>query len=128
MSGGGLTPPVSQGAPSGAIAVPDSPFLFMQQRGQDMTVGAYVQIILVMVSILAVAVAVTLFAYSTYLTSAINNKKEEMATADASFKEFPIEQMKRTSLRYNTLDTMLKSYLSVRTPLNMLEVYSFKRS
>jgi hypothetical protein len=121
MSGGGLTPPVPQGEPSGAIAVPDSPFLFMQQRGQDMTVGAYVQIILVMVSILAVAVSVTLFAYSTYLTSAINSKKEEIATRDATFKDFPIDEMKRVSLRYSTLDSLLKDYLSVRVPLKMLE-------
>lgn len=121
MSGGGLTPPIPQGEPSGAIAVPDSPFLFMQQRGQDMTVGAYVQIILVMVSILAIAVSVTLFAYSTYLTSAINSKKEEIATRDASFKDFPIDEMKRVSLRYSTLDSLLKDYLSIRTPLSMLE-------
>jgi hypothetical protein len=56
-----------------------------------------------------------------YLTSAITSKKEEIATRDASFKEFPISEMKRTSLRYSTLDTLLKDYLSIRAPLKMLE-------
>jgi hypothetical protein len=121
MSGGGLTPPAQAGAPVGAPAVPDSPFLFMQQRGQDMTIIAYVQIVLIMVSILAVAVSITLFVYSMYLTSAIASKKDEIMTRDASFKEFPVEEMKRTSLRYSTLDSLLKDYLSIRTPLKMLE-------
>lgn len=121
MSGGGLTPPPQEGVVTGAPAVPDSPFLFMQQRGQDMTVGAYVQIILVMVSILAIAVSVTLFAYSTYLTSAIASKQEEIEALDATFKDYPIDEMKRVSLRYSALDSLLKDYLSARTPLRMLE-------
>lgn len=121
MSGGGLTPPVPQGEPSGAIAVPDSPFLFMQQRGQDMTVGAYVQIILVMVSILAIAVSVTLFAYSTYLTMSIESKKEEMLAKDSTFKEYPIEEMKKLSVRFAALGLILKDYVSVISPLNLLE-------
>ena len=121
MSGGGLTPPVPQGEPSGAIAVPDSPFLFMQQRGQDMTVGAYVQIILVMVSILAVAVAVTLFAYSTYLTMSIESNKDELLAKDASFKDYPIEDMKKLSARFSALGLVLKDYVSVISPLKLLE-------
>jgi hypothetical protein len=121
MSGGGLTPPTPAGAPVGAPAVPDSPFLFMQQRGQDMTITAYVQIVLIMISILAIMVSITLFAYSMYLTSAINSKKEEIAKRDASSKDFPIDEMKRVSLRYSTLNSLLKDYISVRSPLKMLE-------
>jgi hypothetical protein len=123
MSGGGLTPPVvGQSAVAGsAPAVPDSAFLFMQQRGQEMTMGAYLQVVLGMISVLAVAVSIVLFAYSMYLTTSINSKKEEILTRDASFKELPITEMKRVSLRYATLDSLLKDYLSVRTPLKMLE-------
>jgi hypothetical protein len=113
---------VGQSAVAGsAPAVPDSAFLFMQQRGQEMTIGAYVQIVLVMVSILAVAVSIVLFAYSMYLTTSISSKKQEILTRDATFKELPIEEMKRVSLRYATLDSLLKEYLSARSPLKMLE-------
>jgi hypothetical protein len=82
---------------------------------------AFVQIILILVSILSVVIAVTLFAYSSYLTSSINSKQQELLTKDASFKEYPIEDMQRLSLRFSILGDLLKNYVSTRSPLKLLE-------
>lgn len=117
---GGMTPPPSA-TPDTSLAIPDSPFLFMQQRGQEMSIMAYVQIGLILASILSVMVAVTLFAYSTYLTASIKSKQEELLAADATFKEYPVEDMKRLSLRFNVLGELLKNYVSTRSPLKLLE-------
>ena len=118
---GGVSVPGATEAQNTALAVPDSPFLFMQQRGQEMSTGAYIQIVLIMLSILSVAVSIVLFAYSMYLTTSIDNKKETLLTKDAPFKDYPLEDMKRLSLRFNVLGGILQNYVSVRTPLKMLE-------
>lgn len=120
QTAGGIAPPVST-VPDTSLAVPNSPFLFMQQRGQEMSITAYVQIALIFVSILSVVVAVTLFAYSSYLNTSIDSKKQELLAADANFKEYPIEDMKRMSLRFAVLADILKNYVSVRSPLKLLE-------
>lgn len=117
---GGMTPPPSA-TPDTSLAVPDSPFLFMQQRGQEMSIMAYVQIGLILATILSIMVAVTLFAYSTYLTASIKSKQEELLARDASFREYPIEEMQRLSLRFSVLGELLKNYVSTRSPLKLLE-------
>ncbi len=121
---GSMQPPVGTSAPvvSGAPSVPDSPFLFMRNRDQGMSMNAYVQIILMLVTAFAVISAVSLFAYSQYLTLSINSKKEEIAQKDAAAKlEYPFDDMKKLSKRLSTLDKLLKQYVSVRAPLKLLE-------
>lgn len=102
-------------------SVPDSPFLFMRQRGQDMTVNSYLQIILVAVAVLSIVASAVLFSYSMYLTASIASKKAELLAKDATFKEYPIEDMKRLSHRFSILGVILKEYLSIRSPLKFLE-------
>ena len=102
-------------------SVPDSPFLFMRYRDQPMTVNAYLQILLIIVSIFAVAFSIIVFIYSMYLSASINSKREALATRDATFKEYPIDDMKRLSTRFNVLGQILKDYVSVRSPLKLLE-------
>lgn len=104
-----------------APSVPDSPFLFMRQRDKEMSINSYLQIILIIVAALSVVASVILFTYSMYLTASISSKKTELLARDATFKEYPIEDMKRLSHRFSVLGKILKEYLSVRSPLKLLE-------
>jgi hypothetical protein len=107
--------------PGASPSIPDSPFLFIQQREQTVSIGAYIQIILLVITILSVVVSVAIFGYSMYLASNIDAKKAEIAQRDASFKEYPFEDMKRLSNRFAALDKILKEYVSARSPLKLLE-------
>lgn len=121
---GGVTQPAgiqSTVAASGPAAVPDSPFLFMRQRGGEVSVNAYLQILLVVIAALSVFVSIVLFLYSAYLSSSIKSKQEEIALRDTSFKDYPYEDMKRLSTRMMNLESLLKGYVSVRSPLKLLE-------
>jgi hypothetical protein len=121
-SASGVSTSASQAAAaSAAPSVPDSPFLFMRQRGQEMSINSYLQIILIIVAILSVVASIILFSYSMYLTASISSKKDELVARDATFKEYPIDDMKRTSKRFSVLGQILKDYLSVRSPLKLLE-------
>lgn len=117
--------PQSQGSTSkvSAPSVPDSPFLFISQRNQnkEISVTAYLQIILMVVAILSVLASLVLFAYGMYLSSSIESKKEELLAKDATFPTYSLSEMKRLSLRFRELDAILKGYVSVRSPLMFLQ-------
>ncbi len=122
--GGGQGIPVPGSAPTASStlpSVPDSPFLFIQQRGREMTINAYLQIVILLVATLSVLGALVLFAYSFYLSSSIETKKAELAAKEATFKESPLAEMKRLSDRVAGLDVLLKGYVSIRSPLKLLE-------
>jgi hypothetical protein len=115
------TAPMPGAAPSGIPSMPDSPFLIMQNRDQPATVNAYLQMLLALVAVLAVVVSVTIFAYSIYLSSSIESKKEDIAQKEADFKDYPLDEMKKFSNRAGSLNSLLKGYLSARSPLKLLE-------
>lgn len=102
-------------------SVPDSPFLFMQLRGKEMTVYAYLQILLIAVALFSILAAIIFFSYGMYLSSSIKTQSEALDAADATFKDYPIDDMKRLSTRMALLSIILKDYLSVRSPLKFLE-------
>ncbi len=78
-----------------APSVPDTPFLFLQQRGSgNISVNAYLQMLLLLISSVVVISAVTLFVYGMYLTSQINSKKELLAAEESTFKDYPFDDMK----------------------------------
>ncbi|MEN9881088.1 MAG: hypothetical protein RLZZ308_271 [Candidatus Parcubacteria bacterium] len=111
-----------QGIPlSDAPQAPDSPFLFMQHRDGAIPVNGYIQIVLIVICVLSVVSAGTLFVYGKYLESSIEEKKQELAQKESSFKEYPFSEMKRLSDRAASLDQLLKTYVSVRSPLKFLE-------
>lgn len=114
-------PGATPGVPSTLPSIPSSPFLFIQQRGKEMTINAYLQIAILLVASLSIIGAVTLFAYSFYLNSSLESKKVELAAKEATFKEYPLVEMKRLSDRTTGLDTLLKGYISIRSPLKLLE-------
>lgn len=113
--------PAQQASKGATPSVPDSPFLFIQYRGQEMPVNAYLQMVLLLLAALSVLASIVLFAYSSYLTSSIESKKQELAASDTTFSEYPIEEMKRFSLRKNNLQKILTDYVSVASPLKFLE-------
>lgn len=118
------TPVVSGGAGTPAQEakpVGNSPFLFVQYAGQQMPIAAYVQAVLLLVAILSVFVSIVLFAYSSYLTVSIKNKREQLAQQDASLPKFDANEMSRFYLRMTNLDKLIKNYISVRSPLKFLE-------
>ncbi len=132
FSPGQIAPEGSQAAAPGTVApgataVPvsgppsDSPFLFIRERGQPLSVMASVQIVLVVVAILSVVICGIMYAYSVYLGYQITSNQEEIQTRDAEFKEYPFDDMRRLSLRMATLDKLLQSYMSPRSPLKFLE-------
>ncbi len=104
-----------------APAVPETPFLFIQQRGGDKTLGAYVQVLLITVFTLAIISSITLFAYSFYLKKSIESKKLLVEGSEASFKTYPYEEMKEVYQKMVLLDSLLKEYAAGRTPLLLLE-------
>ena len=113
-------------APGSAIApvaapVSDSPFLFIRERGQPISVMACIQIVLIVVSILSVVICATLYSYNVYLTSAVSQKRSELDQKDASFPDYPYDEMRRLSKRAATLDKLLQDYISPRSPLKFLE-------
>lgn len=113
-----ITPIVSA---ADAAALPDSPFLFIKYRGRDKTVVVYLQIILIAFAILSVCASVVFFSYGLYLSSRIEKKQTEILALDATFKEYPIEDMKRLSNRMAALNGLMKDYVSARSPLRFLE-------
>ncbi len=105
-----------------APSVPDTPFLFLQQRGTGtISMNAYLQMLLVLICVLTVVSSITLFAYGMYLSSSIESKKEQLAAQEASFKEYPFKDMERLSTRITLVDQLLKEYISIRSPLKLLE-------
>ena len=102
-------------------SVPDSPFLFMQHRDQPMAVNAYIQILLIVITLLSVIASVILFAYSQYLVSSIESKKAKLATKEETFKEYPLDEMKKESNRFALLSKILSDHVSARSPLKFLE-------
>lgn len=118
----GFAPSAAPNVPlSDAPAVPSTPFLFIQQRGGDKTVGAYVQVLLMTVFVLSIVSSITLYAYSFYLKKSIESKKLLVDEAEANFKGYPYEDMKKVYTGLLTLDALLKEYASARTPLLLLE-------
>lgn len=114
-------PGAAPGAPSALPTVPDSPFLFIQQRGREMTINAYLQIVILLIATLSIVAALVLAVYGFYLSRSIESKKTELAAKEATFKEYPLAEMKRLSDRATGLDVLLKSYVSIRSPLKLLE-------
>lgn len=116
----GMQAPGSPAA-SSLPSIPDSPFLFLRNRDKEMTPVSYLQILLIVVAVLSVVASITLFAYSQYLSASIKTKKEEILAKDALVKDYPIAEMQRLSKRFTSLDKIMKEYISVRSPLKMLE-------
>lgn len=104
-----------------APSVPETPFLFIQQRGGDKTLGAYIQVLLVTVFTLAIISSVTLLSYSFFLKKSIESKKVLVEGSEASFKTYPYEEMKEVYQKMVLLDSLLKEYAAGRTPLLLLE-------
>lgn len=102
-------------------SIPDSPFLFMRNRDQDMTINAYVQLILILTAVLSIAASIIVFVYAQYLSMSIDKKKDELAVKEASFKSYPFDEMQALSDRLAALDKILKGYVSSRSPLKYLE-------
>lgn len=114
--------PFSDTPLSDAPQAPESPFLFLREREDDAkSVNAYLQLLLIFASILCIISAITLFAYSKYLQSGIEQKKTDLAQAEATFKEYPFEDMKKVSNRITAMNQLLKEYVSIRSPLKLLE-------
>lgn len=120
-----LTPPgtVAPGTAIAPVAGPpsDSPLLFIKERGGPLSIMACIQIVLIVVTVLSILICGTLYAYSVYLTSQINTKKEELLTKDTGFPEYQYDTMIRLSKRMSNLDKLLQSYISPRSPLKFLE-------
>ncbi len=124
ISPAGIAPPGGadgQVAPENLPPEGDSPILFIRLRGREMTIAAYLQMLLIVVNVLVVATAIIFFAYSQYLSVSVEKKKEELLAKESGFKEYPYEEMKRLSARYALLNGILKEYLSLETPLQYLE-------
>ncbi len=117
----GVTLPGSAPAQAGIPTVPDSPFLFLQQRGQEKTVGAYLQALLALVAACSVVAAITVFAYGQYLTSSLEAKKIALTDKESSFKDYPIEEMKALSDKAAGVSQLLSGYVSIQSPLKFLE-------
>ncbi|MEN9552196.1 MAG: hypothetical protein RI935_573 [Candidatus Parcubacteria bacterium] len=100
---------------------PESPFLFMAQRGQDKTAMAYVQIIagtLFAVSIIATLVS---FGYMKYLETVLESKRAEIQDKETTLKEYPYALMREEYAKLKLLEGLLKEYAAARTPLLLLE-------
>lgn len=95
--------------------------MFIQQRGQEITVNAYLQIILLVVCLISVLASLTLFGYSFYLSSIIKEKQAMIDESEATAKSYPFEEMKRLSNRIGSLGLLLGEYASIRSPLMLLE-------
>lgn len=112
-----------EGVPlSDAPKAPESPVLFMNRReGEGLTVNAYLQMLFALAAVISVIASITLFVYGWYLENNIESKKETMAGFEAVTKDYPFEEMKTALLRASVLDSHLKNYVSIRSPLKFLE-------
>lgn len=118
-----LTPSSIPDVPlSDAPSAPESPVLFISQRGTgNVTVMAYAQLLLLLIASLMVISSVTLAVYGFYLNKTIADKKELLAGTEKTFIELPSDQMKKTYDRFGLLTQLLKDYVSIRSPLKLLE-------
>jgi hypothetical protein len=115
---GGVVPAI---APQETSPYPDSPVLYLREIGKEKSIMAYVQLFLILLSIVAVLASCMLFAYTKYLASSIEGKQTELASADVQFKEYPFQEMQRFSDRIASLSKLLDGYVSSRSPLRFLE-------
>ncbi len=113
IPGASLSPAV--GPPS------DSPFLFIRERGQPLSIMACVQIVLTALAVLSVLTCVILYSYSLYLNVSIKDKKTQLEASEALIKKYPFTEMLNLSLRTTALNDLLKAYISPRSPLKFLE-------
>lgn len=118
-----IVPPGTVAAGVAPVVGPpsDSPFLIIRERGQPVSVMACVQLVLVVVAILSIVIGATMYSYSVYLTTQIETKRKDIDTKDAEFPVYAYDDMLRLSIRMATLDRLLKSYVSPRSPLKFLE-------
>lgn len=115
---GGAVPII---APQETSPYPDSPVIFLRELGKEKSIMAYVQLLLILISILFIAAAALLFGYSQYLASSIESKKTALDLADSEFKSYSFADMQRFSDRLATLSNLLDGYVSPRSPLRFLE-------
>jgi hypothetical protein len=115
---GGAVPTI---APQETSPYPDSPVLYLREIGKEKSIMAYVQLFLILLSIVAVLASGILFAYTKYLASSIESKQAEISNADSLFKEYPFQEMQRFSDRIAALSKLLDGYVSSRSPLRFLE-------
>ncbi len=99
----------------------DSPFLFIKEKGQPLSIMACVQIVLIVVSVLSVIICATMYSYSVYLTAQIKDKRTELDLKDSTIPTYPYDEMNRLTKRMATLDKLLQNYISPRSPLKFLE-------
>ena len=119
-------PQVSIQSPSGSAqdspaSIPDSPFLFLRDRGSEMTINAYLQLLLILVAVLSIAATIIIFVYSQYLSMSVSKKQADLREKESSFTAYPFEEMQSLSDRLIALDKILKGYVSSRSPLKFLE-------
>ena len=115
---GGAVPTLT---PQETSPYPDSPVLYLQQIGKEKSIMAYIQLFLIVLSVVSMLASGMLFAYTKYLASSIESKQIEIANADAQFKDYPFQEMQRFSDRLGALSKILDSYVSSRSPLRFLE-------
>ncbi len=119
----GFSQPVQQGdALVGVPTAPSSPFLFLEQRGEDgRSTMAYIQIVLIVINVITLVSAITLSVYYFYLNKVIDSKKTAVVERETTFKDYPFEEMRKVYVKMITIDALLKEYASGRTPLLLLE-------
>jgi hypothetical protein len=117
---GGMAPPGSSNEPV-PESDPNSPILLLRDRSKPPTVMAYIQIMLIIVTIFMVLASAITFAYSMYLKSEVDSVKGDLEARNSEIKEYPYEDMKKLSRRFVALDGILKDYVSARSPLRFLE-------
>lgn len=114
---------VAPGAVASPVAGPpsDSPFLFIRERGKDLSIATCVQIVAIVTALLMTVTTAVMLSYSVYLKSSIDSKKAELETKEAQFKSYPFDDMRTLSTRLSALSALLKLYISPRSPLKFLE-------
>jgi hypothetical protein len=120
-----IVPPgtVAPGAVVAPVVGPpsDSPFIFIREKGQPISIMACVQIVLIVVAILSILICGTMYSYSVYLHAQIDSKRKEIDAKDAGFPTYPYDDMLLLSTRMATLNMLLKNYISPISPLKFLE-------
>lgn len=118
---GGFAPSESSSPLADAPSVGNTPFLFFDQRAQEKSTLAYVQIVAGVLFILSIIASITLFGYSLYLKKSIEDKRLVIENSESDFKEYPYDEMRNSYKQLVTMDVLLKEYASARTPLLLLE-------
>ncbi len=97
------------------------PIIFFQESGKEKSLMAYIQLVLIAVCFTAVLTSASMYAYYFFISKSIASKKLEIEGKEATFKEYPYTEMKKTYDRMVDLDFLLKDYATVRSSFRFLE-------